>query len=270
MTAERVQFDDCPTTGNFSVVYQIGLAGGGAVPHVAGAYCKEYQRGRPNHRRVPYNVGGPQCSQIVCGTTWKRVASPPATVATTGGAVIGCANETIYTGAGDTGVADVLLWQADWQAGNYMTSPIPTTTAAGVRGAETPSFSVSTAGIQAQGCARATASMPAGLSQGSLVWFDTNGRAIYYSGGQRMYDGTNNPTIAFTPAGTSKSFVARWTGSTFTGGNSDTAEASSSFDGTMGAGGSTVAVGYSSSNLSIDGVIKGVMLDPSPTRCPAP
>lgn len=161
------------------------------------------------------------------------------------------------------------MWGAQCELGAYATSYIPTTSASATRSLEDATVpSVSLAGLASTGCVRAYVSRPTGSTEGTAVSFsDSNGRPLYFTAGnQTVFDGTNNPNLATTFNGSSKWYITRWTGSSFTLHNQDTAAATTAFDGTMGVTG-PLQLGNSAPNLQADGIVTQVQLDPSPTRC---
>lgn len=138
LTAERLQVAACPTVGNQSVVFQNTAAGAASAYAV---YLKAVS-GTPSVTVCGYNGSAGVCATCALNTsTWTRCATATGAHVSAQTIVIGCNNATAaYSGASNTGVADILAWQADVQAGSYITSPIPTVAAAVTRNGEIAYF----------------------------------------------------------------------------------------------------------------------------------
>ena len=119
-TAERVQFSACPTTGS-SVIQGTGTSQAGTATF--------YLKGNGtsgNVRLVSFSGGGPgQDITTLCpfvSGSWSRCTQSN-TSGAAGTIVLGCVNLPVnYGGSSDTGAADVLVWGAQWEAGQYATS----------------------------------------------------------------------------------------------------------------------------------------------------
>jgi len=175
----------------------------------------------------------------------------------------------ILNGSTAAATGTVIWGGCQVEAGTYRTSIQPTVGAAVARNMETPNLSgVSIAALASAGCARAYVARAAATTNGTAVSFsDSNGRPLYFtSGNQTAFDGANNPSRATTFDSTWKWYITRWTGSSFTLGNSDNTFATTAFDGTMGVTG-PLQVGVSATNLNVDGLISRIQVDPDPTRC---
>lgn len=196
-------------------------------------------------------------------TTWNLVS---VTDASSSGVAIAA---QILNGSTAAATGTVVWGGCQVESGSLVSSMQPAVAAAATRNAEVPAVSgVSIAGFASTGCVRAYVSRPTGSTNGTAVSFsDSNGRPLYFTAGnQTVFDGTNNPNLATTFNSGAKWYITRWTGSTFTLHNQDTAAANTAFDGTMGVTG-PLQLGYSATNLQLDGLISRIQLDPSPTRC---
>ena len=140
LTADRIQIPACPTVGHVSGINQTSAV---ASPSSSSVYLKA-NAGTPSVSVCMYGIttGTRTCTQFALNTsTWTRAVVP--NVTNTGGMnmEIACENRTAsYTGATDTGAADILVWGAQSEAGAYATSYIPTAAGSAARNAELASF----------------------------------------------------------------------------------------------------------------------------------
>lgn len=269
-TAERVQFDACASAGQYSAVYAtvLKVAGVGA----GSVFC----RGTSASQSISVCAYGggttaTVCTQVVCPTaSWSRPIAI-GTAANTG-LVIGCDNEG-FTGGGNTGAADVLLWGAQLEAGAYATSYIPTTSAAATRNAELARMNLPSAlAVGSTYCFAASAQIvgaPAFATLATLedTWGTANPPLIVGN------DATTNARCYGAAGGTLN------TGATYTTGlhrlRCDSTR-SAKWDATSASAASTTLSG-TSANVGIgapgnatnpcDCIVTKVQLDPSPTRC---
>ena len=145
-TADRMQIPACPTAGvDASGVNQTSATI--ASPSSSSVYLKA-NAGTPSVSVCMYGIttGTRACTQFALNTsTWTRAVVP--NVTNTGGMnmEIACENRTAsYTGATNTGAADILVWGAQSEAGAYATSYIPTVAAGVTRNADDAYFDLST------------------------------------------------------------------------------------------------------------------------------
>ena len=137
LTAERVQIAACPSSGNYSVVFQSGSWAANSTTSV-------YLKGTSGSGSVTlYARNAGAAASIVCSFTsthWSRCSITFSEAATQVG--VGCLNNVAPIGGTDTGAADVLVWGAQHETGTYVTSYIPTTSAAVSRSADVASFAI--------------------------------------------------------------------------------------------------------------------------------
>lgn len=226
LTADRMQIPACPVVGNASGINQTSATI--ASPSTSSVYMKA-NAGNPSVSVCMYGIttGTRTCTQYALNTsTWTRAVVP--NVTNTGGMnmEIACENRTAsYTGATDTGAADILVWGAQSEAGAYATSYIPAVAAAVTRNVERAYFAKTvptTAGV----CTAATQQVPSTsayqsgsglyapmLSSGSgsavspYMWPYTSGAGIGLS-----IDGTGSTGApsGWAPGTTNTSLIARY------------------------------------------------------------
>ncbi len=157
------------------------------------------------------------------------------------------------------------LWQADETGTDSCTSPIVTTGTTATRAAETATFPDVT--LTTAGSAAATISS---TGSGGVVSEGNVARFIYTAGSVlRIFDGATVVGVTMTTLTpmVKHRVWSSWTGSTMT--INDTTDAltnSGTFDGDM-ASAVAVEIGALAAVGALNGVIKQVCLDPSPTVC---
>ena len=278
-TADRMQIPACPAVGNASGINQTSATI--ASPSSSSVYLKA-NAGTPSVSICMYGLasGTRACTQFALNTsTWTRAVVP--NVTNTGGMnmEIACENRTAsYTGATDTGAADILVWGAQSEGGSYATSYIPTVAAAVTRNAESVEFpSVSVAGLSTAGSAAITLTpawtgSPGGSTSSGVVGWDTAGRPLYNTvSGLRTFDGTNDVQLAASSnfvAGTPKRYYSTWAvgPGVLIRNQTDALQQTGAFDGAMAASG-TLSISTVAGANDTARIVLSVCLDPSPTRC---
>jgi hypothetical protein len=141
LTAERLQIAACPAVGNYSVIYQSIAT---AATHVLSYYAKAVS-GTPSISCCSSGAGTGGCSQVALNTsTWTKCVETRGDASTT--ISIGCNNDTAnYTGATNTGVADVLVWGVNLTPGSSVRPYIPATSASVTTSAEVPYLTLTSA-----------------------------------------------------------------------------------------------------------------------------
>lgn len=213
--------------------------------------------------------------------SWRRCSAQTVSAATTGPYVlIGCLNDTTYTGHSDTGVADVLLWQGQLSAAASLGPPITTTTTSATRVAEVATFSVALTGTTRS--LAATYVPPSTFTAGSTalqIYFDANNDTKLYATSTAS---TSTVTSDFRIGGASntKATTATMTASSpaALAGYYDGAARYACLDGTclstagaltLPTGTATVYLGgrQAGAGFAANGTVKKVCIDPSPGRC---
>lgn len=150
-TATRLQVNACAGASQASVVYQnyTGTA--------AATMGSLFLRGTSMSGTVNvyfYDTTAGTGNAVQCSFTsdsWTRCAPVSKTFANTTHRIgVGCLNDAVITGSTNTGAVDVLAYGMQSEAGTYLTSYIPTTSAAVTRNEEAADFAVSlspTAGV---------------------------------------------------------------------------------------------------------------------------
>ena len=281
-TAERVQISACASASQASVMLQNYT--GTAAATSGSLYIKGNAGTSGTISIYFYDTTALTGNAVQCafnGTTWNRcgTGSNPALTKTFANAThrfaFGCINDAVITGSTSTGAADILAWQTDSQAGAYMTSPIPTTTVAVTRSADTNATTLN----QPVGTASfaATRVGTTVTPSGARVWsLTSNGGAAYGIGAYQNIGAFNALVTGAVPA---QSYAATLTGNdrawfavdgtnwfgNFAGASNTAANA-----GLVGAGVTTLCIGIDCSGGGsgwADGIISRVCVDPNPNRC---
>ena len=166
-----------------------------------------------------------------------------------------------------------VIWggcQVEASAYTVPTSMIPTVAAGVTRNEDVPVFTVTR---QVTTGSIAMSVDPMSTIGAAAYWAatDTNARIPYGASGQvLLFDGTTVPVVVPVPAyapGTIARIDDFWGSGSMTvfGGS---AQASSAFDGAMGAAGGTLTLGGSAAGgIPFDGIYSRICYDPSPARC---
>lgn len=267
MTADEVIFRATAAGSDRSALYEIP-----GVTQTSASLCV-YVKSKTTGGTFDLSMAGAVVSAGTCThnpTTWTRCRLENKSI-TAGANSPFIGNNTADNGGVARGQQTVYLWQADETAGAACGPPILTTGTAATRATETATFAA-VAGIESAGSAAATIvagfSADAGDSHGFL-YGGTAGRYLYQSAQSvRVFDGTNEVVAAPSPfaPGEIRRFWSSWTGSTLTVTNAtDSVTASGTFDGTMET--STLVLGSIGASNTLNGTIKQVCVDPSPTVC---
>ncbi len=269
MTAERLQVAACPTTGTRSMLYQGQVQAGS---HIASVFLM----GTSTTQAVnvcAFGTTGACAPCTVPATSYTRCAAP----VTTGGALayllVGCNNDTVnYTGASNTGAADVYIFGAQVEAGTVTTSYIPTDTVAVTRAGES-AYLPFTANLTPSGSAAVTLVFTRYVPSAGLDFTTGGGLSIeflapytasntsfaVYSGGVVASQTVPNMSTTASRLG------AYWTGTSFTTYfNGATATGTGS---AVGAPLQKLWLGDYNGSHQIGGYIRNVCVDPDPTRC---
>lgn len=213
------------------------------------------------------STGDCVASTASLASTYTRLGcSSPAAYAGTLTALTVCVE--VGTVVGDTG--SIVVIGAQTEATDYMSSYIPTTSAAATRALDIVTTSaVNLAPVVSSGCAAMTVLPLSTTVDLSMLVGGGSARYLYLAAPTiRSFDGTNNPTLsAGLVAGTPKRYRATWSASTLAIFNTtDATTASGSFDGTM-TGDGTLRFAENGI-IGVGPALWGlVQLDPSPTRC---
>lgn len=280
-TADRVQIPACPAVGNASGINQTSVTI--ASPSSSFVYLKA-NAGTPSVSICMYGIttGTRACTQFALNTsTWTRAVV--SNVTNTGGMnmEIACENRTgSYTGATNTGAADILVWGAQSEAGADATSYIPAVAAAVTRNAEAPSFSV---GTGSWGCESASFSVTGYAASGSNQrvltlavdasnfydqYVNFSGASLqhftFLSATTRQHATSNAPAVA----GAVSRVIYRQNGTTLVTELNGTTTTSTPSAYTALTGAATLHLGkYTGAGFELNGIVSRIQLDPSPTRC---
>lgn len=172
------------------------------------------------------------------------------------------------------GAKDFFAWGAQAEVGAFASSYIVTTAAAVTRATETATFPAVTSVASAGSGAATVVALDTGAAGGhGILHMASTGALLYAKTTPAMaaYDGTTEVTRATTWSTQPHRYASSWTGSTLTvfdvTAGTSTAGA---FDGAMGT--TNICIGSGTGGTAcgasaLDGVVKAVCLDPSPTRC---
>lgn len=212
ITAERVQFEDCATVGAQSIIYQTINPGS---PASQGVFVKA-NSGTPSLSLCYYDTGGTSgaCTSVSPSTsTWTRVKQEGFTYTTSYSIVIGCNNGTAYSGASNTGAADILVAGGQSETGAGLTSYIATTSASVNRAVETHKFQHMPNSMNS-GCAAISYVPQFQTYSGNWGPAVVHGAAAAFHYGEgnnvKMYDGTTALARAVTQDGGQKRFRSWW------------------------------------------------------------
>lgn len=280
-TADRVQIPACPVVGNASGINQ--TSGAIASPSTSSVYMKA-NAGNPSISVCMYGIttGTRTCTQFALNTsTWTRAVVP--NVTNTGGmnVEIACENRTAsYTGATDTGAADILVWGAQSEAGAYATSYIPTTSAAVTRNADAPTVSLgsgtwgceaasfSVAGYNASGSNQRVLTLAVDASNLYDQYINFSGASLqhftFLSATTRQHATSNAPAVA----GAVSRVIYRQNGTTLVTELDGTTTTSTPSAYTALTGAATLHLGkYTGAGFELNGIVSRIQVDPSPSRC---
>ena len=266
-TADRIQIPACPAVGNASGVNQNSLTI--ASPSSSSVYLKA-NAGTPSVSICMYGIatGTRACTQFALNTsTWTRAVVP--NVTNTGGMnmEIACENRTVsYTGATNTGAADILVWGAQSEGGSYATSYIPTVAAAVTRNADSALTGTLSPGVGPSFCLAGSAEWPSSLvTTGVVAQLGTAapdlasiGRSTNTAASLVINATTTTPAVAAIGTSVSRALLADASGtrSAFWNAGSVAAPAAS-----MTGSPTAVTIG------AVDSITTRVQVDPSPSRC---
>lgn len=289
MTATRVQVPACPNPGDYSIRYQNLTTFAG--DHSIGTFFK-LNAGAGQAQSIYFlrratGVGAAvACAPLNGDWIWcgGPLSSSQLTVNTAGSDTqfgFGCVNTAGFTGASNTGAADLLVWQPDVQNGTRMSMPIVTVPGGGTV-TRAPDYgasvsSVSLASLATSGCFAVSLTPtippppPAGAF-GRAGYMASAGQLLTYSrfaNTIRAYDGTTEPTIVSGFAlGVTKRYRTVWSASAnFSVRNvTDNVVDTVAFDGSMATTG-PLLIGAGASAGEEEGwwILSRLALDPSTT-----
>lgn len=281
-TADRMQIPACPTAGvDASGVNQTSATI--ASPSSSAVFLKA-NTGTPSVSICMYGLatGTRACTQFALNTsTWTRAVVP--NVTNTGGMnlEIACENRTgSYSGATNTGAADILVWGAQSEAGAYATSYIPTVAAAVTRNADAPTVSLgsgtwsceaasfSVAGYNASGSNQRVLTLAVDASNLYDQYINFSGASLqhftFLAATTRQHSTSNAPAVARSVSRA----VYRQNGTTLVTELDGTTTTSTPSAYTALTGAATLHLGkYTSGGFELSGIISRIQVDPSPSRC---
>lgn len=220
-----------------------------------------------------FNNGASAYSCVACAYTsasWSRCVNKNVPQGSVNGTYL-IGNASSLNGGVARGAADLFVWGMDWKSIGWDTSYVKTTTVAVQRSSDLPSIALP-AGISATGCVGAQLAetrpgqqffIATSLTPTTFgVYSDTPSSTLY------MYDGLNNPSATWTPANAVRMFGS-WAGATMSGGTSNGATVSGTYNGQMYSGGSVLLIGgrAAGSGGRVDTVMSRFKLNNITTGC---
>jgi hypothetical protein len=250
-SSSYVYSDAVSCTGNTAASFWIkGTSGSGTLD-----YCT-------------YPSGVFNCDAVSYTTEWRRIVKISTAAAAPGYVVIG--NASNLNGNVSRSANDVLITQAQCELGAFATSYMPTTNAPATRLAEATYLVVSISS-DVSGSMAATYVSNLGSAENAIVSLSASGGSYrrlldnVAGVGLRLYAPTSSVTATTAGTGTHR-VSAFWEGS----GSSATVIGGSTATGSINSGPNQAEVelgSYSHGANPINGVVKLVCIDPSPSRC---
>lgn len=245
-----------------------------ATVHSVSCFVKSSTATEASITLVGTGNGAGDCTGTATGlstTTSTRVScSSPAAYS----AAVTAVTVTIRVGdaVGDQGVLYVEGCQHEVAAA-FPSSYIATTSASATRAAEAPTFPLAAGTVNTAGSTAGTVINPmVPTSTGGMVTFAAANRPLRVDSNAGMgFSTRDGPNEVFRLGGCSAGTACRgysfWSASTQTIGT-PTGETSGTFDGDMMAGATAIEIGNNAGGGgALQGVIKQVCVDPSPSRC---
>lgn len=263
-TADRVQVAACPTVGNRSDVIQ-GVAGVGTT--YTGSFFLRSVSGTQTVSICSFGGAGGACTPVVLtDASWTRPSASFLGSATTYLAV-GCINDAAYAGASNTGAADILVWGAQLEQGPWLSSYIPTTSAAVVRNADSAMSATLASSVGTSfSLGASTAYLSSSVTTATAAQLGTAAPNLASVGRN------SNTAAAFTINATSTTPAVSAQGTSMLRGCLVDAAGTRTawWDGsTVSAPAASMSAGVTALSFgALDAYTARVLVDPSPTRCP--